>query len=164
LRCELCGNKIEGAVHHVIVEGSRMTVCSDCSRFGSGEWKPEPPKPRKAVKASGTALTPRQGPSGDMAREEGLRVVPDYSQVIRRGRERMGLSIEELSSKAGLKASQMRKVEAGKLVLSLREARLLGHILRVSLITEEAPAKPQVRGQRLPELTLGDVVEVRRGE
>jgi len=98
-------------------------------------------------------------PVGDaLLKEETLRVVPTYSTIIREARERLGWPLEQLAYKVGLKESQVRKIEAGKLVPSLKEAKLFEHVLQIPLIEASETgggsvcSKPQT-------LTIGDVID-----
>jgi uncharacterized protein (TIGR00270 family) len=153
-RCELCGNAIIGPPKYVIIEGSRMMTCPECAKYSSGEWKP-PERAKKGVRPTRRIL---MKPPQDMAlKEEALRVVPTYSNLIREARERLGWPLELLAYKVGLKESQVRKIEAGKLIPSLKEAKLFEHVLQIPLIVAaeaggaSTPSKPQT-------LTIGDII------
>jgi uncharacterized protein (TIGR00270 family) len=153
-RCELCGNAIIGPPKYVIIEGSRMMTCSECAKYSSGEWKP-PERPKKGMRQTRRVLM--RPPQDTTLKEEALRVVPKYSTLIREARERLGWPLELLAYKVGLKESQVRKIEAGKLIPSLKEARLFEHTLQIPLIAAaetgggSTPSKPQT-------LTIGDII------
>jgi len=154
-RCELCGNAIVGPPRYVIVEGSRMMTCSECSKYSSGEWKPPERVTRSPQRARGLPTRP----AGDAPlKEEALRVVPTYSTIIREARERLGWPLEQLAYKVGLKESQVRKIEAGKLVPSLKEAKLFEHVLQIPLI-EAAEMGGGSTGSKPQALTIGDVID-----
>ncbi|MGQ9513882.1 MAG: multiprotein bridging factor aMBF1 [Thermoproteota archaeon] len=156
VKCELCGNTIVGPLKYVIVEGSKIITCSDCAKYSSGEWKP--PKVNQRVAQRGRILA---RPKSEMVlKEETLRVIPSYSSVIREARERAGWSLEQLASRVGLKASQVRKIESGKLMPSLKEAKLFEHQLKVSLVTT-AEAEGTSKGTKPQSLTIGDIIDFR---
>lgn len=154
-KCELCGNTIIGPPKYVIVEGSRMMTCSECVKYSSGEWKP-PERPTKAIQRTRRVL---MRPPTDMSlKEEMLRVVPNYSMLIRETRERLGWPLEQLAYKVGLKESQVRKIESGKLIPSLKEAKLFEHVLQITLIATATETGIESKGSKPQTLTIGDII------
>jgi putative transcription factor len=157
-KCELCGNTIIGPSRYVIIEGSRMMTCSECAKYSSGEWKPDtiqrqrPPVPQQARR---TLMRPAPDTS---LKEEALRVRPAYSSIIKEARVHTGWSLEQLASKVGLKESQVRKFESGKLVPSLKEAKVFEHVLQISLIST-AETGEGLKGSKPEALTIGDVID-----
>jgi putative transcription factor len=156
VKCELCGNTIIGPSRYVIVEGSRMITCSDCAKYSSGEWKPQ----KVSQKVIQRGKIPVRQKDETVLKEEALRVIPSYSSVIREARERAGWSIEQLASRVGLKTSQVRKIESGKLIPSLKEAKLFEYQLKVSLVTT-AEEEVAPKGPKPQSLTIGDVIDFR---
>jgi len=132
-----------------------MMTCSECARYSSGEWRP----PGKVASSSQRTrrLQTRSVVEAPL-QEESLRVVPTYPTIIREARERLGWPLGRLAYKVGLKESQVRKIEAGKLVPSLKEAKLFEHVLQIPLIKAaetgggSMASKPQT-------LTIGDVID-----
>jgi putative transcription factor len=60
--------------------------------------------------------------------------VPDYNAVVKKARERLGLTQEELGRRVGEKASVISKIETGRLRPSVMLARKLEHVLRIKLL------------------------------
>ncbi|MBC7114208.1 MAG: TIGR00270 family protein, partial [Archaeoglobi archaeon] len=88
-------------------------------------------------------------------------IIPNYSEVIREARERLGLSQEELARKIKEKVSLIRKIERGELTPEEKVARKLEKELGIKLM--ERIESPKIEKKELPStLTLGDVVVVRR--
>ncbi|MBO3804271.1 MAG: TIGR00270 family protein [Candidatus Brockarchaeota archaeon] len=158
-KCELCGNAIVGPSRYVIVEGSKVITCSDCAKYSTGEWKPSKPGPKAGPRRRALPAQARE----EALKEEALRVVPSYPTLIKEARERAGLPIERLAYMVGLKESQVRKIESGKLAPSLREAKLFEHVLKISLVSaEEVVGAP--KGPKPQALTIGDVIEFKEGK
>lgn len=133
-----------------------MMTCSECAKYSSGEWKPPGRVTRNPLQRTRRLQT---RPIGDAPlQEENLRVVPSYSTIIREARERLGWPLEQLAYKVGLKESQVRKIEAGKLVPSLKEAKLFEHVLQIPLI-EVAETGGGSIGAKPQTLTIGDVID-----
>jgi len=144
-----------GPPRYVIVEGSRMMTCSECAKYSSGEWKP----PGRTARISPRTRRLQTRPVVDATlQEENLRVVPTYPSIIREARERLGWTLERLAYKVGLKESQVRKIEAGKLVPSLKEAKLFEHVLQIPLI-KAAETGGGSMGAKPQTLTIGDVID-----
>lgn len=139
------------------MEGSKIVTCSDCAKYSSGEWKPSKPKFAQSRRIPATQS------SSAVLKEETLRVVQSYASLIKEARERAGLSLEQLASKVGLKASQVRKIESGKLAPSLKEAKLFEHILKVSLVVaDDVVGAP--KGPKPQALTIGDIIDFKEGK
>ncbi|MBN1540221.1 MAG: TIGR00270 family protein [Candidatus Thermoplasmatota archaeon] len=108
--CERCGRR--SRLQLVEIEGARMYVCPDCSRFGKAmkEEKDVPspvstvlrPKPERSAKPD--ALTKR---SKELAE--------DYPRRIQRAREKKGWSREELGRKLSERVSIITKLENGEM-------------------------------------------------
>lgn len=167
MRCEVCGCRINSKPFKVIIEGARLTVCSECSKHGKIIY--EEPKPKTAFSRPKTAPSPlriqvkkTQTPTVDTT----LELVENFEVKIRQAREKLGLSHEELGKRINEKVSLLRKIETGKMKPDNRLATTLEHTLKVKLIV---PAKeervPQARiGKTSRELTLGDLIQLNKKE
>lgn len=143
-----------------MIEGAKMVVCGECARLGTPyvEVKPRRPakgfvKPvRRKVKALPTVV------------EASLELKDDYSLLVRRARERLGLSHEDLGRKIGEKVSVLRKIETGKMVPDNRLATKLEHALHIRLLVPASQPKAAPKTILPPRrgVTLGEVAEVRK--
>lgn len=140
-----------------------MIVCGKCAKLGSISWemrtprrvkklaKPKPPLPRTPKKRQPTKLA------------EELELVNNFSSRVRQGREKMELSHEDLGKKIGEKVSVLRKIESGKMTPDHKLATKLEHTLRVKLLAPPSePKTPSARLSTPSEVTLGDVVRVKK--
>ncbi|MFQ6076344.1 MAG: multiprotein bridging factor aMBF1 [Candidatus Bathyarchaeia archaeon] len=164
MECEVCGRRIIGKAHRAVIAGARLMVCQECAQLSSSRWQATPkPRPIRA-----RAAPRRRPPTVRRQRRpivpEELELVGDYSQRIRRAREESGLTHEELGRRIGERVSVLRKLETGKMVPDEALAKRLEHALKVKLFVPPSPYQgdEEVLARRPSELTLGDVVTVKK--
>jgi putative transcription factor len=166
LRCEVCGCKILGKSFNVMIEGARLTVCGECAKHGKICYdEPKPilvfPRPRAAPVVFRVQTKPSTPPV-----DTSVELAEDYGTRIRKAREKLGLSHEELGKRLNEKVSLLKKIETGKMTPSDKLATALEHILKVKLIVPRKEEKvPQAKMLRAPsrELTLGDIIHLKKG-
>lgn len=147
MRCEVCGREIRGPPFRRIIEGGRLTVCSQCARFGDEEWTPTPPKPPQKGRGS----------AGDLSKLEDITLIENYGMRIKEARERMNMTVEELARRIGEKESVIKKLEKEELVPNEALVQKLRRTLKVELLVPEeggfriSSSKP-VEGRRLGDL------------
>jgi len=152
MRCEVCGREIRGPPFRRIIEGARMTVCARCARFGTDEWTPSAPR----------APPRRQQPRSEVEAVERLELVEDYGEKIRKARQRMKMTVEDLGTKIREKESVIKKLEKEELTPDRKLVQKLRNALKIELMvageTASAPrlSKPS-RGR-----TLGDIIKLRQ--
>lgn len=162
MNCEVCGRKIQGSPVQVNIEGATMNVCSECARFGTtpSTWSRIPRKAvRREVQGLEAVKEPRRAvaPAAPLGEEE---LVEGYGEVIRRAREKLGLSQEELAKLVKEKLSVIKRVEAGRMEPPKQLAEKLEKVLKIKLYTSESAVAPS-RAVKKKELTLGDVVQLK---
>ena len=140
--CELCG-KSEGLVR-AIVEGTELTVCSACGRFGQILAKPKIiPKVQKKVAVV----------------EVEFGIVDDYSKLIKDAREKRGLKQEEAAIAMNEKESILSKIEAGKQKPSIDLAKKLEKFFHITLIEEVKAESMTLEKSTLDGLTIADFIK-----
>jgi putative transcription factor len=168
MRCEVCGCKIIGKSFNVMIEGARLTVCGECARHGKvcyDEPKPKPvfQKPRARTVTFRVQTKPPSPPV-----DTTVELSEDYGTRIRKAREKLGLSHQELGKRLNEKVSLLRKIETGRMTPSDRLATALEHVLKVKLIVPKKEEKiPQAKIPKTAsrELTLGDLIQLnKKGE
>ncbi len=165
LRCEVCGRKIFGKPFKVIIEGAKLTVCTDCSKHGKIMYG-EDPIPQTAIPKAKVPLSPSRfqirktsAPSVDTTQE----LVHDYTPLIRQAREKLGLSHEDLGKKINERVSLLKKIETGKMTPNNTLAVKLEHTLKIRLIVPAKEEKvPEAKIPKKPsrEFTLGDLIKI----
>mgnify|MGYP002332008902 CR=1 FL=1 len=164
MRCEVCGRKIFGTPHRVMIEGAKMTVCNKCAKLGSGTWEIKPSRPLHKPPSVSKSPFPRasfQAKSfSPKMTELQIELVEDFSARVRKAREKLGWSHEDLGKKINEKVSVLKKIEAGKMTPDMKLAMKLEHVLKIKLITPLAEPKPHPTYKKttVHELTLGDLI------
>lgn len=167
VRCEVCGRKIRDAPTRVVIEGAKLTVCTECSKHGKTTWEEPtkstfPPQRQTGVSVHGTPIS---GPIQIRKRvvtarvDTSQEVVSNYSELIRESRERLGYSHEDLGKKINEKESVLRKIETGKMSPNDQLISKLEHTLKIKLLVPVGEEKVSLPKAAAHELTLGDVIK-----
>jgi putative transcription factor len=161
MRCEVCGEEIQGEPQRRVIEGAKMVVCGRCASFGSGDWSPSrPTRPRRRLRRS----TPTVRRKSDVEQAEELEVVEDYGNKIKRARQKAGMKVEDLARKIQEKESLIKKMEKEDFEPTPRLAEKLKRVLNIELMerveTTSGPVITQPRGPR----TLGDLIKIKEVE
>ena len=152
MRCEVCGEEIRGQPHRRIIEGGRMTVCSRCASFGVAEWSPVQPRGRPRGRPA-----PRR-PRSEVEAAESLGMVDDYGAMIRKARQKMGMTVEDLARKINEKESVIKKLEKEELTPDRKLIQKIRSALKIELLeVGEAPAAAPVARRASTGRTLGDI-------
>ncbi len=161
MQCEVCGRQIAGKTYRRIIEGAKMIVCNDCAKLNSGYWEAKTqrhakriPKPRPKLFIS----RKKQRPTVN----ENLELIGNFGLQVRRAREKLELSHEDLGKKIGEKVSVLRKIESGKMTPDLILAEKLEHALKIKLLVPPSePKAPSVALSQPREITLGELVRLK---
>ena len=165
MQCEVCGRKILGKPVNATIEGAKMIVCGKCAKLGTVYFE-EPPSPalrkRRVTTRPRTKFSLKKQPPKVT---ETLELVENFSLQIRQAREHLGLNHEDLGRKIGEKVSVLRKIETGKMTPNHQLAGKLEHTLRVKLLVPHSEPKiPPSVLPKLPELTLGKIVHLKKSK
>jgi putative transcription factor len=164
LQCEVCGCKILGEPVRSIIEGAKMIVCNKCEKLGSGYWKPKP-QVRKRRPLNSQPIQPYAKKKKSIVVSEEYEIVPEVGNLVRKARNGLNLSHEELGRKIREKVSVLRKIENGKMIPDLGLAERLEHSLKITL--RVPVSEPQVQGISSAKprgTTLGDLIELKKKE
>jgi putative transcription factor len=166
LRCEVCGSKIYGRPYNVIIEGARLTVCSECAKHGKVVI--EEPKPKIAMLKPRTSLPSFKVQSKKPSQttvETTQELVENFDLKIRQAREKLGISHEDLGKKINEKVSVLRKIETRKVKPDNILITKLEHALKIKLLVPSSNEK--IQQTKAPktvsrELTLGDLIQLNK--
>lgn len=158
MQCEICGSDIKGNPIRIILEKAVLDVCSKCAHFGKPHdtWSPVS---RKISPSEKVVVTHK--PKRDVFDKLGDEIISDYAQVIRRARETMGLTVEELASKIMEKAALIKKIEREELVPEDAVRKKLEAALNIKL-TEKFSSQDQRGSGFIRTTTLGDVAVIKK--
>jgi putative transcription factor len=160
MRCEVCGREIRGQPYYRIIEGGRLTVCSQCSKFSDQEWDPRAPKARKSPTRRRSAQ-PKPRRRSDIEAAENLELVEGYGMVIKKARQKKGMSVEDFAKKISEKESVVKKLEKEDMNPPLNLVRKVQHELGVNLLEEAETSSGPVLTRPMGPRTLGDLIKIK---
>jgi len=160
--CELCGKETE-RTKAVFIEGTRLTVCMECARFGETRVSPKGTQAPKPLITQRLEKRERRMRGRDVySDEENLELVEDYPQRIREARTARNWKQEVLAAKINEKKSVINKLESG----DIRPDDELVHKLERALgikLKEKAPVVKLERKEAYSRgLTLGDLIKLEK--
>jgi putative transcription factor len=159
--CELCG-KDYPSLRSTKIEGSVLMVCGACSRFGEGVQQPRAPGDAAAAPAAERlAMREKRMQEKDIYAEAGeAMLVEDFSVRIRKRRESLGLSQEDLAKKLNERKSIIQKLENGDISPDDKLSKKLEGALGIKLKEKVAPqGVSQVKKSESRGMTLGDLIK-----
>ena len=141
--CEMCG---KAAAVRAEVEQVMMEVCMSCARYGKVVARPTLAQQR---------VVRREGPE--------MMVVEEYDSLLKKSREKLGMTQEEFAKHLQERESVVAKWEQGSLKPSVEAAQQVGRKLGLSLVVQSGVESgiPAAK-TAAQELTLGDFVKVRK--
>ena len=155
MECELCGRVCD--CRPAIIDGVKMMLCPGCMRHGQGIKVSKEP--------SATAQRPildriKKPKEKDVYKDMNKELVSDWSDRIKKARQKKGLSREELGFKIGERTVTIAKIENGDLRPSDKMVEKLEKELGISLIEEVTSVSSVSTGSHSGGgLTLGDFIK-----
>jgi putative transcription factor len=143
--CEMCG--ADEADFFILIEGAKLHVCGNCAKHGKVLSSPTP-APQRRVSVS----------RGETERD----TVADFGRKIREARERMKIERKVLAELVNEKESFLERIEAEKTIPNETLALKLERALGIKLFEEIKNEHVDIRKDKKGELTLGDVVIVKK--
>ncbi len=139
MNCELCGKEIRH-YHEVIIDGVTMKVCDECAKYGKEVRHQTIHYPQKGVvniaKPVASQLSPK-APAKKRLPEELLdddEPVIDFGKIIKKKREEMGMSQEELAVKLQEKKNLLAKLEREEIKPDKNIAKKIEKILGIKIM------------------------------
>jgi putative transcription factor len=160
MRCEVCGREIQGVPNYRIIEGGKLTVCGQCSQFGTQTWDPLRPQARKSPTRRRSAQ-PSQRRRSDIDSAESLELVKGYGMMIKKSRQRKGLSVEDFARKIREKESVVKKLEKENMNPPMDLVRKIQNALGVSILEEAAKSSGSMLTRPMGPRTLGDLIKIK---
>lgn len=153
--CEMCG--AEEKLYRAEIEGTKLNVCEECSKFGNIIAALEEPKP-EAKKDIKVFKKP------EIKKNNVIYMVGSgFAEKIRKKREKLGLKQEDFAKKISEKESVVHKLETGEFTPSLKLARKLERLLGIKLIESYEEGEKQGMKGETEQLTIGDMIKVKKG-
>ncbi|WP_457611856.1 multiprotein bridging factor aMBF1 [Methanocaldococcus sp.] len=160
--CELCG-KLTDKLFKVMVEGSEMYVCKECLKFGKSPKSYSRVKKKPVAKANNEIKNKVRRVRKRRDVFDNLPTLrEDYGDVIRKAREKLGLSIEELAEKLKMKATILHKFERYELEPSDEEIKKLEKFLKIKLTDSSEEFDYFNISTDNDSFTLGDFIKMKK--
>ncbi|MCD6085150.1 MAG: TIGR00270 family protein [Desulfurococcales archaeon] len=170
--CEMCGRPIERRMSKIVyIEGAKLVLCPACfakigKRSVSAEIREYAPSLKKRLTPQSKVTARRPGPRRPKNTDlDNYEVVPDFAEKVRTAREKLGWSQRTLAESVRESENVIKRIESGRLVPSIDLARRLEKVLGVRLLEPVVESEALITSQtqhKVKELTLGDVVRIRR--
>lgn len=157
--CEMCGREVP-ALRRAIVEGTMMSVCGNCVKFGVEQaGQANEVTGRSRVTQSLDARAKRAQPRDIYAGNE-TELVLDYGERVKKARMERGISVDDLGKKLNERVAILHKVESGSyhpddgLVIKLEKEFGIKLKEKVEKTTTTTMSKTPDKA-----LTLGDLIK-----
>ena len=160
MRCEVCGREIHGQPYYRVIEGGRLTVCSQCSKFSNQEWDPKAPQARKSPTRRRSAQ-PAMRRRSDIEAAESLELVDGYGMIIKKARQKRGLSVEDFAKKINEKESVVKKLEKEDMNPPTDLIRKVQRELGINILEEAETSTGAVLTRPMGPRTLGDLIKIK---
>jgi len=122
MRCEVCGNDFPKLIRAEI-EGAELMVCPECAKLG--KTLRDLPEPASSTHVMKRVSAPRI--------EEPPELIEDFGTEVKRARERLGLTREELAKKIFEKESLLVRIENNAFEPEEKIIRKLEKVLGIKL-------------------------------
>ena len=106
LLCEVCGKRIRGQTHKVIIERAKLVVCNNCAKHGTGTWIEHESglRPIKSFDTSSSRVASKR--RIDFDSDDYLEPIEKFHIEVKKARITQKLSYEELGRKINEKNSE----------------------------------------------------------
>ena len=161
--CEMCGMEFPKLIK-ITIEGSNLSVCPNCARFGHGQTVGGKSKESSYTPTIAERLERREKrlKTKDVLEGDQMELALDYPNKIRKARASIGLSQEDLGKKINEKKSVVAKLENGDMVPDEKLISKLEKALDISLKEKVSTVAPPKRTEAARGLTLGDFIKVEK--
>jgi putative transcription factor len=158
MRCEVCGREIFGNPLYRVIEGGKLTVCGQCAQFSQQEWDPANPQARKTPTRRRSAEPRRRS---DIDTAENMDLIEGYGMILKRARQKKGISIEDFSKQIREKESVVKKLEKENMNPPMNLVKKLQDALGVKILEESAAASGTMLSRPMGPRTLGDMIKIK---
>jgi len=133
----------------VLIEGTELDVCKNCSSFGQGLKSRSHP----------SVVQPKRPVTLPQELTETEAVVENFAQLIKDAREKKGLTQKDFAQSINEKASLIHKIETGA-EPPLALAKKIEKVLHVTLVTKvQEAALPSTT--KSGSITIGDMIKIK---
>lgn len=155
MQCDMCG--ADKPLILVDIEGTELNVCNVCAQHGKPIRQRQSPRSNQRSFGNNRRAPRREEPRMQES------IVEDFAKKLRDARSKLGVKQEEIAKKIAEKESVVHKLETGILEPTVRLARKLERLYSIKLIEMvEKPTHIAQKSEKTKEVTLGDVITIRK--
>lgn len=151
-QCDMCGKDTE--LIKTLIEGTQLYVCRNCSKFGT------------QVKSENLGVGRKLKFKINKKRilEDSEIIVSNFSQKIKKKREKLGLKQKDLAKILAEKESVIHKIESGNLEPPLKLAKKIEKKLNLQLVITNPEEKVQSKEIEVDskDITIGDLIKIKK--
>lgn len=152
MQCLICGKETK-KIFRIDIDGNFIDVCEDCKSYGKIVSIDRIEKPNYAKKDS---------KNKDLIEDENFDLIENYGEIIKRRREELNLSIQDLAKKLGIKESLLSKIERCEILPDENVVKKIENLLKIKIRFEikdgEFKNRKKIENEKL---TIADVVEIK---
>lgn len=149
--CDMCGKENSSIV--AMIEGTELNVCLNCAKFG---------KPLRKIKISEQIKEVKLQKKHEEKEEIIETIVEGYGKLIKEAREKLGLKQEDFAKKINEKVSVIHSLESEHHEPNIDLARKLEKFLKIRLVEEEKIENPEFGKTSSSQLTIGDLIKIKK--
>ena len=160
--CEMCGKEVP-VTKPVFIEGSKLNVCQNCSKFGD-DYRAQSksggaPGPSAQVIEQRLQRREQRMQTKDVYRgTETVELIDDYGGAIRKARMAKGMDLDQFAASILEKKGILAKVESNQLVPDDKLVKKLEKALDIKL-TETVSSGGRIGGGQSAKMSLGDFIK-----
>ena len=161
--CEMCGQEVP-KLKKITIEGSILSVCSNCTRFGRDYTQKKGPEEVTYTSTIDERLQQREKRlrTRDVFEESRDELVLDYPIRIRKARLSKDLSQEDLAKKINEKKSVVAKLENGDMIPDNKLIKKLEYALDILLKEKISRVETPKQTSTGEKMTLGDFIKIKK--
>jgi len=152
----MCGS--QGHMVKAEIEGSTLTVCKNCSKYGKIISHVRETTVREKKKKEKVIVEK----SVKSKKEIIFLIVEDYATRVKNKREQLGLKQEDFAKLLNEKESVMHHIEQGKFRPSIDLARKLEKKLSITLVEQHEEDHSKIVKPSSEGFTIGDFIKIKK--
>lgn len=154
MNCDMCGKDTQLFI--VSIEGAKMQACKDCGKYGKfiGQVKTKEEKVQEDARIKEILERKSKPLTKDFETHE--TIAANYSQIIRKKREALGMSQEDFAKKLNIKESEIHHLENNQFRPPIDLARKIEKSLGIKLIMDDKVEGKYEKTSSGP-MTIGDI-------